>query len=497
MTAALYDVPALRAIEAAAAAQSGDDYDLMRRAGEAAWRTVADRWPAVRSLLVVCGPGNNGGDGYVLARHARAAGLPVCVMHLPEHAPRSPLAIRACDEYIAAGGAVRALPVLPSPVLPEADLLVDALFGIGLDRRAVQGDVAALIEAINRFPAPVLALDVPSGLDAQRGSAPGRVVAADCTIEFIAPKPGLRTGHARDVVGELRCDTLGIDSGIAVAGPAAVALQRRDLARWLVPRRNDSHKGHHGRVLCVGGEHGRAGAILMAAEAVLRSGAGLVDVATRAAHLAPLLARLPEAMAHAVADDGRLPGGLVDSADVVLLGPGLGQDAWGERLFETLVAAGKPLVLDADALNLLAGRPRPLPAAILTPHPGEAARLLDLAAADVQRDRFHAAGLLTERYGAHVVLKGAGTVVASRGEVPRLIDAGNPGMAVGGMGDVLAGVIASLYAQGLQPFDAAACGALLHAAAGDAAAAEGGQRGLLPTDLMSWLRRLANPENAV
>jgi len=489
MTAALYDVPALRAIEAAAAAQSGDDYDLMRRAGHAAWRTVLERWPATRSLVVVCGPGNNGGDGYVLARHAQAAGLAVCVVHLPEHEPRGALAPRARDEYVAAGGAVR----IPS-ALPDADLLVDALFGIGLDR-PVQGGAAALIDAVNRHPAPVLALDVPSGLDAARGSAPGHAVVASRTIEFIVPKAGLRTGQARDLVGELRCDSLGIDPASAGSGPMALQLKAPDLARWLQPRRNDSHKGRHGRVLCVGGEQGHAGAILMAAEAALRSGAGLVDVATRAAHVTALLARLPEAMAHAVADDGGLSPALVEAADVVLLGPGLGQGAWGERLFETALTAHKPMVLDADALNLLAARPRPLPRAVLTPHPGEAARLLGVTVADIQCDRFHAAHLLAERYRANVVLKGAGTVVASPGEIARLIDAGNPGMAVGGMGDVLAGVVASLYAQGMAPFDAAACGALLHAAAGDAAAADGGQRGLLPTDLMPWLRRLANPES--
>jgi len=273
------------------------------------------------------------------------------------------------------------------------------------------------------------------------------------------------------------------------------SLQPHDLRRWLQPRRRDSHKGEHGRVLCIGGEHGHGGAILLAAEAALRSGAGLVDVLTRQPHVAALLARLPEAMAHGHADDAdALDAGFIDAADVIAIGPGLGQGAWGAMLLARVLAAGKPAVLDADALNLLAASPCPLPAgSILTPHPGEAARLLGIDTAGVQRDRFGVARRLAGQFDAVVVLKGAGSIIAAPKRSPRQVDAGNPGMAVGGMGDVLAGVVASLHAQGLDAFDAASCGALLHAAAGDAAAREGGERGLLPTDLMPWLRRLANP----
>ena len=274
-------------------------------------------------------------------------------------------------------------------------------------------------------------------------------------------------------------------------------LRENDLARWLRPRARDSHKGDHGRVLCIGGDSGHGGAIMLAAEAALRCGAGLVDVATRALHVPALLARRPEVMARAV-DDGRVPAALLASADVILCGPGLGQGDWGAAMFAQVLDDARPgtrLVLDADALNLLARRPRPLPAdSILTPHPGEAARLLGIEASEVQRDRAGALQGLCARYAAVVVLKGAGTLVGATGRGARRISAGNPGMAVGGMGDVLAGTIAGLCAQGLEAADAAACGALLHACAGDAAAGEGGERGLLPADLMPWLRRLANPQ---
>lgn len=268
------------------------------------------------------------------------------------------------------------------------------------------------------------------------------------------------------------------------------------LPAWLPPRPRDSHKGANGHVLCIGGDHGSGGAIVLCAQAALRTGAGLASVATRAAHVPALLARQPEAMAHAVESaDALAP--LFARASIIAIGPGLGQGAWGRAMLAAALAASKPLVLDADALNLLAAAPRALPAGtILTPHPGEAARLLDSDIASVQGDRNAAALALLQRYGAVVVLKGAGTIVAAPGRIPRVVAAGNPGMATGGMGDLLTGVIAALRAQGLDAFDAASCGALLHAHAGDLAAREDGMRGLLPSDLLPWLHRCANPRGA-
>ncbi|MNV25434.1 Bifunctional NAD(P)H-hydrate repair enzyme Nnr [compost metagenome] len=245
----------------------------------------------------------------------------------------------------------------------------------------------------------------------------------------------------------------------------------------------------------MGGNRGSGGAVMLASEAALRAGAGLVSVATQAVHVAPLLARLPEAMVHAVEDAGDLQT-LLARARAVAIGPGLGQDDWAHELWRQVLASGMPLVVDADALNLLAASPQTLHDAILTPHPGEAARLLGCSTAQVQADRYAAARQLAGRFGAVVVLKGAGTVVAAPGQCPRVIAAGNPGMAVGGMGDLLTGIIAALRAQGLDAFDAASAGALLHGLAGDAAAGDG-QRGLLPTDLLVPLRRLVNPEPSI
>ena len=284
-------------------------------------------------------------------------------------------------------------------------------------------------------------------------------------------------------------------AGYGDAGPCADLLDAQALRRWLPPRRRDTHKGESGRVLCVGGELGGGGAIVLCAQAALRAGAGLVGVATRAAHVPAVLARQPEAMVRAIeAGDGlAAPLEAIGENGVVACGPGLGGGEWGAALFGRVLGSGRALVLDADALNLLAAAPRVLDDAILTPHPGEAGRLLGLDTAQVQHDRFGALDALVQRYACTVVLKGAGTLVGAPGRRPCVIGAGNPGMATGGMGDLLTGTIAAMRAQGLPAFEAACAGALLHSLAGDAAAREG-QRGLLPSDLLPWLRRLANPE---
>ena len=482
----LYDGTALRALEARAEQDLGDGFALMARAGQAAWRELLARWPGVQRIVVVCGPGNNGGDGYELCRHAHQSGRDARVLRLAAHEPRTRLARRARDAYREAGGRIKDF----GDGFGRAELVVDALFGIGLSREP-DAEAARAIDAINASGLPVFSLDVPSGLDADRGSAPGRVVRASHTLQFLAPHVGLCTGVAPRCTGTLSVATLEVEELLADAKPAAVRLDRGDLRGWIAPRARDAHKGDSGHVLCAGGDLGRGGAVMLAADAALRCGAGLVSVATRPAHVPALLARRPEAMARGVEASAEFAP-MLDQADVVAVGPGLGQEEWGEALYAQALAAGKPLVLDADALNLLARCERILPAGtILTPHPGEAARLLGFTAAEVQANRFAAARLLAEMFGCVVVLKGAGTLVAAPERTPRVVAAGNPGMAVGGMGDLLTGCIAALRAQGFEAFEAACCGALLHAVAGDDAAVEG-ERGLLPGDLLAALRAWAN-----
>ncbi|MGY6517844.1 MAG: NAD(P)H-hydrate dehydratase [Lysobacteraceae bacterium] len=464
---------------------------LMERAGAAAFVLLRERWPQARRIGVACGTGNNGGDGYVLARLARQAGLDPVLLATGD--PGAGEARAAAAAWASAGGACTAAEAALDSGLPAVDVWVDALLGIGLSRPPDDG-LARLIQAIGRSGRPVLALDVPSGVDADSGHAPGAALQADATISFITAKRGLFSGRGRLLSGRRHLDRLDVP-GDAFAGhpPAAVAMGRRALVDALPARAAGSHKGDHGRVLCVGGDSGLGGAIALCAEAALRSGAGLVSVATRPAHVAAVLARRPEVMARGV-EDGEALEAALQAADVLALGPGLGRSEWSRALWRAALATGLPVVLDADALNLLAESAQALPAScVLTPHPGEAARLLYDSVAAVESDRFGAAAALASRYSATVVLKGPGTLVASEGRATRVIDAGNPGMATGGMGDVLTGVVASLLAQGHAPFEAGWVGALLHAAAADRAAGTA-PRGLLPSDLMAPLRTLANPE---
>jgi ADP-dependent NAD(P)H-hydrate dehydratase / NAD(P)H-hydrate epimerase len=488
----LYRSATVRAAEQVAMARFDlDEDDLMARAGLAAWRLLLGRWPQAQRIGIVCGPGNNGGDGYVLAELARSSGRHVFVLRLSDDV-KAGAARRAADAYLQAGG--EAATFIVDDALPQADVWVDALFGIGL-HRALAGAAADLVAALNHdHTSPVLALDVPSGVDADSGDHDGLAVRATVTLSFIAGKPGLYTGRGRESAGEVVIDTLGLaDHVFDDLEPAARVARPDALALWLKPRARNAHKGAFGTVLCIGGDHGTGGAIALCAEAAHRAGAGRVSAATRAEHVPVILARRPECMAHAVDSAGELQP-LLDRSTVVAIGPGLGCSEWGRALLAAALAEGLPTVIDADGLNLLPESPRTLEMAVLTPHPGEAARLLKTTVAEVERDRIASAQRLAVQCGCVVVWKGAGSIVAMPGDIPVLIDAGNPGMAAGGMGDVLTGVIAAMLAQSSgSHFEATVCGVLLHAAAGDAAARDGGERGLLPSDLFPHLRRLANP----
>jgi len=480
----LHTVEQLREIDRAVlAALDISGVELMRRAASAALRSLRRHWPQAQRICVYCGPGNNGGDGFLLGVLAREAGLQVDVVALTPASHGDAVAARAA--WVDGGGRVHSLGV--EEPLPEADLHVDALYGIGLNR-APELAVASLIERINRCGVPVLALDVPSGLNADGGQCPGAAIRADLTVTFIADKRGLHTGRAADHVGVLELATLGVPAGaFAHVSPDAQLLA----VEALPPRNRHANKGDCGHVLVIGGGQGMAGAVHLAGESALRAGAGLVSVATRAEHVFALNATRPELMAHGV-DGPHALQPLLQRADVLALGPGLGQSAWAHALWLTALDSGKPLVLDADGLNLLAKEPRRFAApAVLTPHPGEAARLLGSSVGEVERDRFAAARELSRRYVAVVVLKGAGTLIADPDGRLDVCPWGNPGMASGGMGDLLAGIIAALLAQGAGARQAACLGVGLHARAGDVAA-QAGERGLLASDLLAPLRALGN-----
>jgi NAD(P)H-hydrate epimerase len=480
----LHSVAQVRAMEKSALkAQGMIGLDLMQRAGRAAFALLRRRWPQARRIAVLCGNGNNGGDGYVLAKLAAAEQLSVEVIALAPPSPGTEAAFALAD-WLTAGGTVTS----GDTSWPQADVYVDALFGIGLSR-ALDGRPAAWVSRLNESAQPVLSLDVPSGVDADTGAVHGPAVHAAATMTFVARKRGLYTGAARDYCGEIVFDALGVTE--ADGAVDAQLLDAGDLRIALAPRARNAHKGRFGHVLAVGGDAGMGGAIRLAGEAAQRVGAGLVSIATQAEHISAINAARPELMAHAVNGIQELQT-LLDRASVAAIGPGLGQRAWGHALWHTAIASGKPLVLDADALNLLARESVALPAqCVLTPHPGEAARLLASDVAVVENDRYAAVRELARKYQTVAVLKGAGTLIARpQGDVA-VCPWGNPGMASGGMGDVLTGVIAGLLAQGHTAWEAARLGVALHARAGDAAAANG-EAGMIASDLFAPLRRLRN-----
>jgi hydroxyethylthiazole kinase-like uncharacterized protein yjeF len=463
-------------------------YTLMTRAGEAALRVLRSCWPSTQHIAVVCGPGNNGGDGYVLARLAGAQRLDVVAIALHEPAQLQGDARRAHDDYIAAGGTVIGW---HEDCLRGADVIVDAIFGVGL-ARPVAGVAAQAIEAINHSDKHVLALDVPSGLHSDTGEVLGVAVRAVRTLTFLGLKLGFYLGEGPNCTGVVMFDALELTpQALAHVDAAATRIDEHAIAELLPPRRRTAHKGQQGSVLVIGGNIGMAGAARMAGEAALRAGAGLVTVATRNENVAAIVGARPELMCRGVASAEELTA-LIARADVIALGPGLGQDEWAKTMFDTALGNDRRTVIDADALNLLAQLPRANSHWILTPHPGEAARLLGKTAGEVQRDRLGTARAIAQRYGSTVVLKGAGTLVVTVDGRPTICDHGNPGMASPGMGDVLTGVIAGIVAQSADLAAAARVGVLVHALAGDMAARRG-ERGLLATDLFTHLPTCVNP----
>jgi NAD(P)H-hydrate epimerase len=467
---------------------------LMKRAGRAAFEYLFRCWPAAQHFHIFCGTGNNGGDGFVVAGLLAERNLPVTVWQVGDPTKIGGDALRAKRFAEAANVAMHAF----SGMVPPSGVIVDALLGTGLSGD-VRAPFAEAIAAINAAGLPVFALDIPSGLCSDSGRVLGSAVTAVATITFIGLKQGLFTGAAVDHCGAIEFAGLDVPADVYARAPTTIRRLHLDSVRAHLPRRiRTAHKGLYGHVLVVGGDSGMAGAALMAAQAAGRVGAGLVACATQPEHVAAFVARAPEIMAHGVRSGAELDA-VLGSATAIVLGPGLGRSAWSEQLFERvwrhLNAENIPAVIDADALNLLAegsilDRPR-YSRWVLTPHPGEAARLLGVTNADIQRDRFVAVRALQQRYGGAVVLKGAGTLISDGASIS-IAGHGNPGMASGGMGDVLSGVIGGLLAQEIPIMAAAEVGACIHGRAGDLAAGQG-ERGLLATDLLPYLRQLVNP----
>ncbi len=456
--------------------------ELMSRAGHEVFQFLKNKWPAVKSIAVFCGAGNNAGDGFIVAKLALDAGLSVTVYSLTDSQTIKGDALIAYQNYVDAHGVI--IPFQDKGLI-DVDVIVDALLGIGLDR-PVTGLYALAIQAINKSIARVIAVDNPSGINADTGHVMGFAIKADCTVTFIGLKQGLFTGNAANYCGEISYASLGVpDSIFGGNSPSA----SRVIKKPLPIRDRCSHKGNYGHVLIVGGDFGYSGAVKMAGEAALRVGTGLVSIATRKEHAGLLNLNRPELMCHGVEGAEQLLG-LIAKASVIAIGPGLGQSDWSKELFMVTINAQKPLIIDADALNLLALAPFTNTNWILTPHPGEAARLLNCSTLDIQQDRFASASALQDKYKGIVILKGSGTLITSENDCA-VSTTGNPGMASGGMGDILTGIIAGLVAQGLTLKEGAQQGVYVHGEAADLAAKEG-ERGLLASDLMPYLRQVVN-----
>lgn len=485
----LYTAAQVRGIDYAAIHESGiAGYELMCRAGQAIVDVARGHFPDARRWLVMCGPGNNGGDGYVAARLAAGAGIDVTVCSMVDPRQLKGDAATAYAHWQAGGGEVLQWPLSENG---SYDLALDALLGTGIDR-PVGGEFRGAITWLNQLDCPRLAIDIPSGLNADTGCVMGCALEARHTVTFVGRKRGMYTADGPDHCGVISFDDLAIPAEAAAKQSVGngILLTLDFVPQTLKRRPRSAHKGSFGHVLAVGGIEGMSGAIRMCGEAALRSGAGRVTLATDPQHAGFVNLGRPELMIKSIAQKDELLA-LLKGDFTVAVGPGLGTADWSRALLKTCLESKAPLVVDADGLNLLALELRRNPVRrdrwIITPHPAEAARLLASTVSEIQQDRIKAATALAERLGACVVLKGCGTVVADASGEYAICPLGNPGMATAGSGDVLTGIIVALLAQGLSCFDAARAGVLAHAAAGDRAAARLGEMSLIASDIIDAL----------
>lgn len=483
----LFSIAQIRTLEKNAINQCDiSEFTLMQRAGKAAFQYLTTKWPKIQNIVIFCGEGNNGGDGLVLAKLAHQNEYKVTVRYVGDSEKFSALTKMAYKDCETIGIAIS--PFDPDEHFEKA-ILVDALLGIGLNRE-LSGRYQDAVISINQANLPVLAIDIPSGVNADTGGIYGEAVKAAVTVTFIGLKKGLLTGSAVDYCGTVILDKLNLP--LALYEEIYPKVQKLDqaLIKTLLPKRRlNTHKGNYGHVLILGGNRGMSGAVRLAGEACLRVGSGLVTVVTHPENVGLVNVRYPEMMCFS-ADNKQQLATLLQRVSAIVIGPGLGQDDWAQELLSLALNSEAPKIIDADALNLMGQLPSCQENWILTPHPGEAARLLKLdSAQQVQQDRYQAAAKLA-RLGGTWILKGAGTLIQHQDDC-WVCPYGNPGMASGGMGDALSGVLAGLVAQNLTVTEAACAGVLIHGLAGDAAAVNG-ERGLLASDLIDMVRFVVN-----
>jgi NAD(P)H-hydrate epimerase len=499
----LYNVASVVQLEQVAIKQfSVSAYELMKRAGDAVFQLLKIKYPHAKKVLILCGAGNNAGDGYVVARLCKETGFDVSVISLINPSSLKNEALLAYQDWRCIDGNVLAENITADvSLIAEAEVIIDALLGTGL-RREVSAEWADWINAVNQAGKQVVAVDVPSGLMADTGDIAGCAIRADFTVCFIGLKQGMFTAQGKDVCGEIIFDGLALPEEVYSQVEADARLVVAVDYSKLPERKASSNKGDFGHVLIVGGNVNMPGAIILAATAALRAGAGLVTVVTVAENSLAISTAVPEAMIKTCEIDSIpdvLNADFINGITHVAIGMGLAQDAWALALLRFCVQLAKPVLFDADALNLIALHDIKISSPlVITPHPGEAARLLSsrllsndqaLGSADIQQDRFAAVTalhvLFADSESCMVVLKGSGSLLFD-GQLIKVCALGNAAMAAPGMGDVLSGIIIALMAQGLNNNDAAELGVCLHARVADEVA-QGRTRGLLASDVVAAL----------
>lgn len=478
----LYQAQQVKAGEVEAAKLAGlGMYQLMLSAGEAVFNKIIELYGGDVRVLVLCGGGNNGGDGYVVAKLAVERGIKVTVWAatLPDKLTGD--AKRAYQDYLLAGGQILQCYSCP---LDNFDVAIDALLGTGLSGK-VRDELGVLIDQVNDSHIETISVDVPSGLCSDTGRVLGHSIRANHTVTFIGIKRGLVTGQARAFVGHLHFSGLGVNEQFEQMQTTKIWLDSPQLIHPLKQRDACAHKGTQGKALLVGGEYGLGGAILIAANACLKSGSGLTACLTEERNLTAGLVSTPEVM-FATWSEGNLSQRL-DWCNAFALGPGLGKTIHAQQIFERASNSAKPKVFDADALSFLAENPNKDDRRVITPHPGEAAKLLACSIDDIEKNRYQAVVQLQQRYGGVVVLKGAGTLVCTE-KGTYVCSAGNAGMATGGMGDTLTGITVALLAQSYTPDMAARIAVMLHSCAADYNVSSNGQCGLTATDVVNSIR---------
>ncbi|MCY4050897.1 MAG: NAD(P)H-hydrate dehydratase [Gammaproteobacteria bacterium] len=460
--------------------------ELMERSGKQAFQRILDIYQETKSFLVLCGPGNNGGDGYVVALCALELGMQVEVIFTEK--PKTPDAKLMYHKYLKAGGIANQYNPLDQTLPVMGDLIIDAILGIGINH-APGGSVEQLINDANQDARSIFALDVPSGLECDTGVAFESCITATNTVNFIGRKVGCYTADGRDQCGTLFYEPLNV--------PLEGSHEDTHYAELIEPfpldsRVHNSHKRRYGDLAIFGGFTGMFGAVLLAGRAAMRAGCGLTTVVSKQKHADILAVHCPELMSLDFAKEKKVED-LLERVDALVVGPGLDDGKWAQRVFSRILDFHGPVVVDAGALRILAKPAYRMRRDnwILTPHPGEAAALLDCDSMDIQTDRIESAREITSIYGGICILKGSGTIVAySESETPKICDRGNPGMATAGMGDVLSGILGAYSIYDMSISKCAELGVWVHSYAADLAIEESTEHSLIASDVIDVLPKV-------